>query len=364
MKKHYEVRWRVTQIMSWTRFAVFALVLLCICSYSRDSKGSTLTVEAPVPEISDQKEASAWRSAESQDTIEAYQTFLDKFPDSIRKDDAQFALGTLFVVDKSYDEAINHYMNYAKSNLSDTLSHYTVQVAKLEKEGKSATSVYHALLKGDLRPIEGSFGLVLPVEDAFFVNGSTTSHLYNEEFTARITNTEILYSDPGKTKTVGWGVVVTSGEVILPMSEYNTLQNNKISYFIDNHFDVEPLDYLGKYMHLTISSKKHQRFIIPVFIFSKINTGTSNLVPGSVYNIRAAAKDVRSGFSSNLLLGDLTNKIDLYTVFYRIDNGKNSAGLRIGKKGEKIIYGAQNLLFTATEQSFIDGIVNFSRFEQ
>lgn len=301
---------------------------------------------------------SRWKSAKSENSVEAYKAYLKEFPDSVHAQKARFALARLWEAGKNYDKIIAYFSAYAQADPQDMMSRYSVKVAELEKTKKQATSQYEASVRGDMKPMEGLMGLVYPTLGAFKVDGEAHSTLDKAKFSAKITAPAILYADMKQTKKVGWGVVATSGELVIPTADYTALKAGKLPYYVESVFDAAPLDYLNRYTRITIRADRQHKFVIPASLFSQYHTGTSHLAPGSVFEISTSAKDVDSGLWAEILTGTPDNRVDLYTVCYRTDGGIHRVGMRIGEKGEKLIYGAEHLTYTALDKSAVGGTVN------
>lgn len=299
-----------------------------------------------------------WKSVVTENSIEAYKAYLEEFPESEHVQEAQFALASLWDNDKKYDEIIAHYSTYAKADPQDAMSYYSVKVAELEKTNKRATSQYEASVRGDMKSMEGPMGLVYPVKESFKVDGEARSSLEGAKLTAQITEPAILYANADQSMRAGWGVVATSGELVIPTADYNALIEGRVPYFVESVFDASPLDYLNRYTRITIRKDKNHKFVIPASLFSKHQSGASHMTPGSVFEMSTEAKDIDSGLSANIFTGTPDNRVDLYTVCYRTDGGSQSVGVRIGEKGEKLIYGAEYMAYKALEKSVVGGTIN------
>jgi hypothetical protein len=299
-----------------------------------------------------------WKSVVSENSVEAYRGFLEEYPGSEHVQEARFALTNLWLKDKKYDEIIAYYSTCAKANSQDTMSYYSVKIAELEKSRKWATSQYEASVRGDMKPMEGPMGQVYPVKGSFKVHGEARSALEGDKITAQITESAILYADIDRSTKVGWGVVATSGELVIPTVDYIALIGGKVPYFVESVFDASPMDYLNRYTRITIRKDKNHKFIIPAAIFSQYHSGASPMAQGSVYEMSTKVKDADSGLSSNIFTGTPDNRVDLYTVCYRTDGGSHRVGMRIGAKGEKLIYGAEYMTYKALEKSAVGGTIN------
>lgn len=302
----------------------------------------------------------AWEAAQAQGTVEAYEAFLEQYPDGSLAWQARFAIGEIFESGKRYEEAMAYYANTALSTPDvDSVSVYTAELAKLEQAGEKITCSYKAQPQGLLKPLEGAWGRALPADGEFAITGSTTCQFGSYTFSGVIDDWAYLYTDSSRVDKVGWGIVVTAGSIIIPKLEYTAFQEANLSYISNTSIEAEPLDYLGKYVRTRISPGASQRLVIPIALYPAGHDGRGTArVSGSVYMISSSAKDADSGMPAQIHIETDNNVQHYETLLFRTDDGTNLTGMTISPRGERTVFNADYLALSIVGASYVQGAVS------
>jgi hypothetical protein len=317
------------------------------------------------------KENSAWENAKSIGTIEEYNKYLNQYPKGKYSEKALTEIGKIFYSNAKYNEAIDFFTDYSQKNPSDSISIFTTKIAKVISEQDTFSSNYDIKCEGDLQPIEGVWGLCEPIKGNFKLDGLIDCKIEDIEFSADVSDWAYLYEDSLMNKIIGWGVVVTHGDVIISSEDSDSLIQNNLPYYAENVVEIEPFDYFDRYKRLKIDKSKEQRLIVPIVIYENFNICTKfyqivmnrvgmGFPPGSFYGVSSSANDVKSGLPTTIELSDKQNTYRFLVSMYKTDPSNKEAGMRIDENGVKMGVNTHALMFSIINDSHIKGTLTLN----
>ena len=317
------------------------------------------------------KEKSTWENTKSIGTIEEYNKYLTQYPAGKYSDQALTEIGKMFYSNENYNEAIDYFKDYSQKNPSDSISFFTIKIAEVKSKQDTISSNYNVKCEGDLKPIEGVWGLCEPIKGNFMIDGLIECKIEDMQFSAEVTDWSYLYQDSLMNKVIGWGVVVTNGNVIVSSEDSDSLIQDNLPYYAESIVDIEPFDYFGRYKRLKIDKSKQQRLIVPIVIYEKFNICTRfyqivmnrvgmGFPPGSFYGVSSSAKDVKSGLPTTIELSDKQNTYRFSVSMYKTDPSNDETGMRIDESGVKMGVNTHALMFTIINYSYIQGTMTLN----
>ncbi len=130
-----------------------------------------------------------------------------------------------------------------------------------------------ATATGTMRIKTGPYGYVMPLPGETVASGDTECKIGQIELRGTISGTTVMQNK--NNAPIGWGVLVTSGELLMSAEEYDVLMRREIDAYASQLFDAAPLDYGGEYVQISLSQPFH-KFVIPVQVYpdgdSKVRT--------------------------------------------------------------------------------------------
>lgn len=315
----------------------------------------------------ERREESAWKAAVSLNTVEAYKNFLSAHTAGKRKNDAEMALGMAFVKEKKCNDAVSYYTQLSNQMPNNLTAINSINIARLVLEGKAVVSLYDSEATGMMQPMEAAWGLALPVQSEFQLKGNAECDIGGRKLSATIDGWDYLYT-PGSKDIVGWGAVVSSGDIIISSSDYDAYKQNKLPYSMECSFESFPLDYMGQYIHIRVLSEKKHRFIIPVltpYFVDLLNYNSSSFAPGSIYAVDPASNNPEHGLPTNVNLFGFGISHQITTMLFHVGgDSAPAAGMRVDEKGVRRGFNTKFLRMAISGPSHFQGPVNLVQAEQ
>jgi ankyrin repeat protein len=322
--------------------------------------------------IADLRRRDAWEEAKAKKEVGAVWAFLEDHPDCRFSEDTKFALGRLFSKEQLYQDAISYYQSAIDSDSLDSLALTAIDVARILQSGDEIRANYKAELSGHLVPIEGPYPICKPLRGEFNAKGKVVSRVGNSDLEAVIDGWTMIYGTSHDTRgigensivsdspnQVGWGLVVTGGEMIIPTRDYNALKHGYLEYTFNYRVISSPLSYLDKYTRLTMLPDSQHYFVIPVRYFPKdrelYTVGRGSFGPGA---LTLGAFDEEHGVLATLNehYGDYY-RFECEVRQYRTDNGLRESGILIKRDGHRYNWNPQYQRWKIIKPSSVEGIV-------